>query len=70
MASQGFYDEHWLDENGKPAGGVSTGKGFTISWQNGPLVDTGSELESSKPERKEPNGAFVEDVYPSRNQPY
>ena len=50
----GFFQEHWNDENGNPAGGVSTGRGFTISWQNGPL-GRGNE-------RKEPNGAFVEDV--------
>lgn len=56
MAAQGFFDEHWTDENGKPAGGVSTGKGFTISWQNGPLGRTGTD------KRRESNGAFVEDV--------
>jgi hypothetical protein len=39
---------------GNPAGGVSSGRGFTISWQNGPL--------GQGDERKEPNGAFVEDV--------
>ncbi len=33
---------------------MSSGRGFTIAWQNGPL-GIGSE-------RKEPNGAFVEDV--------
>ena len=50
----GIKSEHWLDENGKPAGGVAFGNGFAISWQNGPL-GRGSE-------RREPNGAFVEDV--------
>ena len=40
---------------GKPAGGVSSGFGLTIVWQNGPLVD-----ESGK--RIEPNGAFVETI--------
>ena len=49
-----YFQEHWSDENGNPAGGVSTGLGFTISWQNGPL-GRGNE-------RKEPNGAFVEDI--------
>ena len=53
---QGFFEEHWVDENGNPAGGVSTGKGLTISWQNGPLGRIGTD------ERSEPNGAFVEDV--------
>ena len=56
MAAQGFYEEHWVDENDNPAGGVATGRGFTISWQNGPLGRVGTD------ERKEPNGAFVEDV--------
>lgn len=56
MALQGHFEEHWLDDNGNPAGGVSTGRGFTISWQNGPLGKIGT------PERHEPNGAFVEDV--------
>lgn len=56
MASQGFFSEHWEDENGNPAGGVSTTRGATISWQNGPLGRVGTD------ERKEPNGAFVEDI--------
>lgn len=50
----GFFDEHWLDEQGRPAGGVSSGRGFAISWQNGPL--------GRGDERQGPNGAFVEDV--------
>jgi hypothetical protein len=49
----GFFSEHWSD-NGKPGGGVTTGRGFTISWQNGPL--------GRGYERAEPNGAFVEDI--------
>ena len=56
MAKQGFFEEHWVDESGNPAGGVSSGKGVTVSWQNGPLGRVGSE------ERRDPNGAFVEDV--------
>lgn len=51
---QGHFEQHWKDADGNPSGGVSFGKGFTISWQNGPL---GRDTE-----RKEPNGAFVEDV--------
>jgi len=52
---QGHFAEHWLAaDNPVPAGGVSTGSGFTISWQNGPLGRGNT--------RKEPNGAFVEDV--------
>jgi hypothetical protein len=49
-----FFSDQWSDANGNPAGGVSCGKGFTISWQNGPL--------GRGEERKEPNGAFVETI--------
>lgn len=42
------------DELGRPAGGCTHGRGFTIAWQDGPLAVDG--------ERREPNGAFVEDV--------
>ena len=51
---QGHFEEHWNDQDANPAGGVSTGVGFTISWQNGPL-GRGND-------RRAPNGAFVEDV--------
>ena len=51
---QGHYEEHRYDVGGNPAGGVSSGRGFAISWQNGPLGRGAF--------RKEPNGAFVEDV--------
>lgn len=58
---QGYFSEHWKDSNGMPAGGVSTGRGFSISWQNGPL--------GSGDSRREPNGAFVEDViHAARNR--
>lgn len=43
-------NENWDDEHGNPAGGVSTGVGYTISWQNGPL--------GHNPR----NGAFLEEV--------
>lgn len=46
--------EHWNDADGNPAGGTAFGYGFAISWQNGPL--------GRGPERREPNGAFVEDI--------
>jgi len=49
-----IFTENWSDSNNNPAGGVVFGPGFTISWQNGPL-GRGSE-------RKEPNGAFVENI--------
>lgn len=54
LMRNGFFSEHWLDANQKPAGGVSSGRGFAISWQNGPL--------GRGEDRREPNGAFVEDV--------
>jgi len=55
VAPMSFFSEHWMDSGDCPAGGVSTGLGFTISWQNGPLA---------LPEggRRIPNGAFVESV--------
>ena len=46
--------EHWTDQDGNPAGGTTYGRGFTIGWQNGPL--------GSGKDRREPNGAFVEDI--------
>ncbi len=48
-----MFQQHWDDE-GKPAGGVTSGRGFAISWQNGPLGRGKSRLE--------PNGAFVEEI--------
>lgn len=46
--------QHFTDVEGRPAGGTSTGTGFTIAWQNGPL--------GRGEERQAPNGAFVEDI--------
>jgi hypothetical protein len=54
MSKQGFTSQHFTDENGAPEGGQTSGKGFTIAWQRGPL---GREAD-----RVAPNGAFVEDV--------
>ncbi len=54
MSKVGHAYVNWTDEEGRPAGGVSAGVGFTIAWQNGPL-GRGSD-------RRPPNGAFVEDV--------
>jgi hypothetical protein len=51
---QPFFSENWSDENENPAGGVASGRGFTISWQNGPL--------GRDENRREPNGAFVETI--------
>lgn len=47
-------EDHRSDDQGRPAGGTTTGRGFEIQWQDGPLAVDG--------ERSEPNGAFVEDV--------
>jgi len=65
--------EHWNDpRNGDPAGGITQGVGFTIAWQNGPLGRCtcssgrvhGITLTGHEPhcERREPNGAFVENI--------
>lgn len=76
MSASGFTAEHWNDAAGKPAGGITQGVGFVISWQNGPLgacscpadnaelannARNGDHLRSVCA-RKAPNGAFVEDV--------
>ncbi len=45
---------HRIDDEGNPAGGSITSLGVEINWQNGPL--------GSGEERKDPNGAQVEDV--------
>lgn len=49
-------------EDGKPAGGTVRGVGLSIDWQNGPLG------APDDPNRKEPNGAFVETVIASAVQ--
>lgn len=54
MSQAGFNSHQFSDADGNPEGGVTFGRGFTISWQRGPL--------GRGTERKEPNGAFVEDV--------
>jgi len=50
----GISSMHFDDANGNPAGGTTFGRGFAIGWQNGPL--------GRGEGRKEPNGAFVEDI--------
>ncbi len=52
--NQHITQSHLTDDNGNPAGGATSGTGFHIGWQNGPLSVDGV--------RREPNGAFVEDV--------
>jgi hypothetical protein len=63
----GFKAEHWNDANGNPAGGTTSGTGFTIGWQHGPLGMHADGCEPGRPcvrgcTRVAPNGAFVEDV--------
>lgn len=45
---------NYIDDDGNPSGGHARGVGISIQWQNGPL--------GRGEDRKEPNGAFVEDV--------
>jgi hypothetical protein len=45
-----LINQNWTDENGLHDGGVSTGIGFTISWQRGALNEAGR------------NGAFLLEV--------
>lgn len=52
--AQTVRSEHFLDADGNPAGGTTYGRGFAIGWQNGPL--------GRGENRREPNGAFVEDI--------
>jgi len=49
-----MQSSHFTDENGRPAGGTTYGRGFAIGWQRGPL--------GRGEDRREPNGAFVEDI--------
>lgn len=49
-----IFNEQWKDHEGRPAGGIACGRGFAISWQNGPL--------GRGDDRREPNGAFVETI--------
>jgi hypothetical protein len=51
---QQILQAHDVDSDGNPAGGTTRCVGIQIEWQNGPLAVDGV--------RKEPNGAFVEDV--------
>ena len=60
MSKQGFGATNDDDANGMPAGGWVRGTGLSIDWQNGPL--------GRGPDRKEPNGAFVEDVIAAARQ--
>lgn len=52
--AQKLNERHETDGNGNPTGGWTIGVGVQIDWQNGPL--------GRGAERKEPNGAQVDDV--------
>lgn len=52
--NQYITEEHRVDDQGRPAGGTTTGVGINIEWQDGPLAVDGV--------RREPNGAFVEGI--------
>ena len=54
-----FFEEHWVDPTGNPAGGVASGIGMCLSWQNGPLVVDGPK---GMTHHHPPNGCFVETV--------
>lgn len=64
----GIRAEHWDDVNGAPQGGTTFGNGFTIGWQHGPLGRHAAGCDEGRGScvpgcmRREPNGAFVEDV--------
>lgn len=49
-----IHSSQFSDVNGRPEGGQTWGQGFAIAWQRGPL--------GRGADRKEPNGAFVEDI--------
>lgn len=50
----GILCRNEVDAEGNPAGGYATARGISIAWQDGPL--------GRGADRKEPNGAFIEDV--------
>lgn len=71
--NQRIDGNHEIDNNDNPAGGVTTGVGINIRWQNGPLgrgkpreeiraSDVPRGMDPDDVARKEPNGAFVEGV--------
>jgi hypothetical protein len=47
-------EDHRLDDQGRPAGGCTTGYQFVITWQDGPTRQADGSYER--------NGAFVEEV--------
>ena len=51
---QGYDSINTKNEKGIPTGGLISGVGIDIKWQEGPLGRDGDRIK--------PNGAFVEDV--------
>lgn len=51
---QAIVSHHFKDDDGNPAGGITTAPGLCIGWQHGPL--------GRGDNRQEPNGCFVETV--------
>lgn len=47
MAAQGIFQEHWVDEDGNPAGGVSTGKGRGVRF----VTEMGDPLQAARDKR-------------------
>lgn len=52
-----IMEQHFTDDEGRPAGGFFKARGIDIAWQNGPLRSGAPGTDPI-----EPNGAFVEDV--------
>ena len=50
-----YVSNHFSNKEGFITGGNTYGPGFTIGWQNGPLLDDKGKIQQQ-------NGAFVEDV--------
>ena len=55
-----FTATNRLDAKGNPSGGIVSGTGLSIFWQDGPL--------GRGADRQEPNGAFVETVIAAARQ--
>lgn len=50
MHQEPINSEHYTDSDGNPTGGVTTGTGFRIDWQHGPIGENAR------------NGAMIEEV--------
>jgi hypothetical protein len=68
MSARGFTAVNHVDDEGNPAGGSVSGLGLAIVWQSGPIKLVGATSLSLCGPRREPNGAFVEDVIAAAKQ--